>query len=193
MPFYSAIAEIDIVRKTDALENQGDPSRWLVVPVTAAVALHFELLNPQSSEIGKIISALTESPVYHVETFIADTVAADEIIELAESRLGQPYDLEGALRAWNDSGYHTPRKEFCSGLAYEILSLVLQGLQPYPNPWRLLHQVTGMLGLPAPKLSAAGAAVGDAELQYLDSLSPDRVATGVVQEIMARLQGAAPA
>lgn len=187
--FYSAIAQFDInaVRKTDQLPGEADRSRWLPVPIHQGVALYFELLNSQTPPIGQIISFLTKSSVYHVETWLGDD-ADLELIAAAESRLGMPYDYEGALLAANDSGYHTPGKEFCSGLAMELLKpSILPGLSPYPNPGKLLAEVTGMTDQPMPKLAAPIPKLTDAHLAWLQSLVPDKIATGTYQQIMEQL------
>ena len=182
--FFSSMTDVGC-RKVDALDRPDDLSRWIVVPVVPGeIALYFALLNSDTGPFGMIISALTQSSVVHVETRI-DVETSDEW-QFAESRLGLKYDFEGALRAWNDSGYHTQGKEFCSGLAYEILNPIIPGLQAYPCPGRLLMQVASILGMTMPKMSAP-AEVSEDDLDWLMNLPTDQVATGTKQEIMAVL------
>ena len=184
--FYSATPELG-VRKIDVLNRQDDPSCWVVVPVAPGVALYFAILNEQTGSLGRIIAALTGSPAYHVETWLDDPYSS-KMSDFAESRLGEPYDFEGALLAWKDTGFHVQGHEFCSGFAYEILKQILQGLQPYPNPGKLLSQVPAMVGLPTPRLSMPTIEIGDIEYDYLQSLVPDKIATGTIQEVAERLQ-----
>ena len=172
-------------RQTAILNNQGNEAFWHVVRVNNDVSLYFALLNELTGSFGRIISALTQSAVYHVETRI--DAATDDLWRAAEARLGRPYDYEGMLGAWKDSGYHTQGKEFCSGFAYELLNLsLLPGLTPYPNPGKLLFQVAGILGEPPPKFAIAPAQVTLADLACLDTLHADGlIACGTVQEIIA--------
>ena len=193
MPFYSAIAGSDVVRKADALMYQDDPAHWLVVSAMADVAVYFELLSEETDPLGRMISALTSSATYHVEMWLGPS-APSVLVSFAESKLGEPYDYEGALKAWDDSGYHTPNREFCSGLAYELLTLVpIEGLQPYPNPGKLLSQLPAMLGQPQPKLATRDVALNDADLDYLQQLvAAGKLATGRMQEVLAALSSTAP-
>jgi hypothetical protein len=190
--FYSAIIN-SVTRKTDALDHQGDPAYWVVIPCASqGWALHFALLNEDTGPFGRIISALTGSGVYHAELWLDESVTDEDLFRMivaADFRVGLQYDYEGALLAWKDSGYHTFGKEFCSGMAYKILSPVLPGLQPYPNPGKLLSQVTGMLGLPMPKLAVPEAKLTDADFDYLDMLhAQGKVALGINQQVYQELQ-----
>ena len=182
--FYSATPELG-ARKTAVLNNQGDPSFWLVVRVSNEIVLLFALLNEQTGPLGRIISALTKSAVYHVETWLANG-ASGAVVQAAEMPVDRryKYDTEGALKAWDDSGYHTIGEEFCSGFSYEILRNVMAGLQPYPNPGRLLGQVPAMLGQPVPKLAVPAVELTDADFDYLASLAPHEIATGTCQQLM---------
>jgi hypothetical protein len=186
--FYSA-DPIRGSRKLSILPNQDDPAYWVVVPCEAqGWALHFEIARPDSDPLLRIIAALTDSQVGHVEWQDIEA-PTDLMYRLAESKLGRPYDFEGALLAWKDTGYHVLRKEFCSGYAYEVLQPVLPGLQPYPNPGKLLSQVTGMLGLPMPKLAVPEAKLTDADFDYLDMLhAQGKVALGINQQVYQELQ-----
>jgi hypothetical protein len=175
--FYSATPELGSRKVTD-LYHVGDPAWWIVATVAPAVELHFELINEWTGSLGRIICALTGSPVFHVETRLDDS-ADENLLALAESKLGQPYDFEGALGAWKDTGYHTLGKEFCSGLAYEIVSGFLQGLQSYPNPGKLLSQVWPSIKLAIPKIELTGL-----DYDYLNSLAGNQIATGTAQEII---------
>ena len=179
--FYSATPELG-ARKIDSLYHPSDVSCWLTVSVTPDMDLYFKLLNADSSPLERIISALTQSAVVHVETWCRDPN------DLAESKLGEPYDMAGCLRAWDDSGYHTPGMEFCSGFATEILKPILPGIQMYCNPGKLLMDVAAMLNRTVPKLAALPSnLIGDAELDYLQSLVPDQLATGDVQRVQQAL------
>lgn len=182
--FYSADLERGS-RRIDDLPHQDDPDYWYPVPITTGVELRF--LIEASNPLERIIQVLTASKACHVETAIDTSLAAAATIELAESKLGMPYDVEGALASWKDSGYHTVGHEYCSGMAYEILTPILQGLEKYPNPGRLLLQVTGMTGQTMPKLDAPPAKVNDADMDWLQSLVPERIATGTFQEVIACL------
>jgi len=190
MPFYSAIAELDATRKTDALPHQGEPAWWLVVPLPGYgldLQLHFKLIRDDSSPLERIIAALTSSPVVHVETLVGGN-APEDVRKAAESLLDRPYDYYGALRAWDNSGVHADGKEFCSGMAEKIIEPELYGLQRYPNPGRLLMQVSQALGLPSPKLYSLAVAINDSDLDYLQSLrDASRISTGTWQEVLAEL------
>lgn len=188
--FYSAILDIDAVRKVEALDGQDDPSKWFVVPVTNDVAVYFSIVTPQSHELSKIIGRLTSSPVSHAETWVGPN-APPPAIAVAESKLGLPYDLEALfVKAINeDSTYHTEGREFCSGLSYEIISAVpLQGLAPYPNPGQEMRQLCGMMNRPLPKLATTPILIGDAEFDWLDRLPPEKCATGIKEQVMQSLQ-----
>ena len=185
--FYSADPERGS-RKIDTIVRPDDPAWWHRVPVTTGVELFFAILNEYTDPIGRIIAALTGSPAYHVELWIDPSLAAAATTELAESKLGQPYDWERALASWKDANKPEPDgKEFCSGMAYEILAPILQGLEPYPSPGKLLCQVTGMLSLPMPTWAELPAKPTDDDLDWLQSQVPDKIATGTFQEIIASL------
>lgn len=180
--FYSATPN-EGARKIDALDHAGDPAYWIVVPIAPDFELHFKLLNAESSPFERIISALTQSAVVHVETWCSGTN------DFAESKIGEPYDFVGCLRAWDDSGYHTPDKEFCSGFATEIIKPVLPGLFQYPNPGKLLMDVSAMLNKPIPKMAALPKGlIGENEQDYLQSLVPEQLATGDMQRVQQALE-----
>jgi hypothetical protein len=187
VPFYSAIAEQEVTRVIPSLANQGDPAYWHVVPVVPGVELHFALLNPDTGPMGRIIAALTGSPSYHVETWIEDDAPAT-VQAIARAGLGLPYDWDGALLAYQNTGYHTAHREFCSGWAWEMLQPVLHGLQPYPNPGKLMLDVAAMTGQrlalpPVPPVS-----IGQADLDYLDQLhDAGKIACGIQQQVLAAL------
>jgi hypothetical protein len=187
--FFSAIAELDLTRKTPTLEHQGDPAFWHIVAISDWLALHFSLLNPDTGPLGRIICGLTGSPVYHVETWLDDE-ASDEVRNRADYILGRPYDFTGALRAWDDSGYHnSPAEWWCSDTAAFIIQPVLPGIFQYPNPGKLLLDVSAMLNKPVPKLAALPKGlIGDNEQDYLRSLVPDQLATGDVQRVQQALE-----
>lgn len=184
---YSACAKTNAVIKTSDPRLLADPAFWIPVQITPDIALHFALLNQDTSPLGRIISALTRSSVHHVEIWLGGD-APEEIIQAAESSLGLPYDYTGALRAWDDCGYHTPGKEFCSGLAYELLTACPPPrLSPYPSPSKLLMEVSALLGQPMPILSAPPELVNE-DFDYLADLhDTGTIAMGTVQEILAVL------
>jgi len=188
MPFFSAIADLDLVRKTDALDHQGDPAWWRVVPVTTGVVLHFALLNEHTCPMGRIICALTGSPYFHCETWLDGDTAPLHVIHAAEDMLGQCYDYEGALRAWDNSGFHTAGKWWCSEVGAALVGMILPCLFAYPNPGKLFTDVSAALGNPQPMLAAPRIEIGDADYAHLESLAPAKIATGTAQEIMAVLQ-----
>lgn len=183
--FYSAIAQLDVTRKIDFLDHQGDQSYWNIIELCDGLSLHFALLNQNTDPMGRIISALTESAVYHVEAAVGDK-APDDVKKIAESLLGLPYDFYGALRAWDNGGKHTDDKEFCSGMCEKIVSPVIFGLQAYPNPGRLLMEVCTAKGLPQPKLGPPQPSLTDREMDYLDSLHEQgQISCGTMQEVLA--------
>ena len=185
--FYSAHCEIDCCTKLAGLIRQGDTAFWRVVPIRGYgldLQCHFALLNEQTGPLGRIIAALTGSPSYHVETYLGDNAPA-EVREIAEAGLGRPYDYEGALRAWNDSGFHTPGREFCSGWAAEILGPEVQGLSPYPNPGKLMLDLAAMQGVTLPEIPKLDVRIGDKDTEYLYWLRDQgHIATGVLQETL---------
>ena len=186
---YSADALHNITRKLDALHHQGDPAYWFVVPCKAqGWTAHFEIARPDSDWLLRIIAALTQSQVGHVEWESTDFTPA-EMIARAESKLGLPYDFEGALEAWKNSGHHTEGMEFCSGMFTEIVHPVVP-VTMYTNPGTLLAQVTGILDLPMPKLALPPVEITQAEFDWLDALHEERdeqgrrkIAMGTLQEI----------
>ena len=187
MAYYSADPERGS-RKIDTITRPFDPAWWRVVPITTGVELYFAILNEYTDPMGRIIAALTGSPAYHVETFIDPSLAAPATTELAESKLDLPYDWERALASWKDANKPEPDgKEFCSGMAYEILNPILPGLQPYPSPGCLLRQVTGMVGQPMPLLASLPLKVSEDDLEWLMNVPTDKLATGPKQEVIAIL------
>lgn len=183
--FYSAIAQDDITRKTDFLEHQGDQSFWNIVEICNGVSLHFALLNVNADPMGRIISALTESAVYHVECAVADN-APDDVKLIAESLLGKQYGYFDAIQSAFDKATDADGKEFCSGMAWKIISPLIFGLTPFPCPGKLLMEVCAAKGLPMPKLAAPVSDLGDKELDYLDALHQQgKVSLGTIQEVLA--------
>ena len=184
--FYAPLIELDAVRKTPDLPNQLDPVFWRVVSIQEGIALYFSILNPETGPLGRIISAITGSGVYHTEVWLDDKTSelASTLINEAEDKLGLPYDIVGALRAWDNSGYHTPGREFCSGLAYELLKPILPHLVPYANPGKLMADVSAMCGIRMAELPPV-AVIGDAEIDYLNDLhDTGKIACGVLQETL---------
>ena len=187
--FYSAIAQDDITRKTPTLEHEGDPAWWKIVTVNDWLELHFSLLNAETGPLGRIICGLTGSPCYHVETWLGDG-AEPEVLQRAEFLLGRPYDFTGALRAWDDSGYHNcPAEWWCSDTAAFIIQPLLPGLFQYPCPGKLLLDVSAMLSQPAPKLAMPPHdVIRESDLDYLYSLVPEQMATGDAQRVQHALE-----
>ena len=185
--FYSAVAELDACRATDTLDHMGDPAYWIVVPVAPDVALHFAVLNAETGLMGRIISAITQSAAFHVETWLGDA-APEESMQRAEEIIYPtpfPYDWEGSFRSFDNSGYHTTGREFCSGMAYELLSPLLPHLLPYPNPGKLLADVTAMCGIRMDDLPPALTQIGDAEVEYLNELHDSgKISCGILQETL---------
>ena len=190
MPFCSAIAELDTTRKADHLDHERDPAYWIVVPCKAqGWAIHFAIVRPDSSSFSKIIGALTNSLVSHAEWESTDFTPA-EMVARAESKLGLPYDFEEILRKAinpNDT-HHTPGREICSGVVYEIIGPELPGLQPYPTPGLLLTQSSGMLNVPMPKLALPPVEITQADIDWLDALHEERDADGRRKIAMGTLQ-----
>ena len=192
--FISALPDTG-VRWTTTLDRQDNLSAWIVVPIMPWISVYSKLLQPDSDSFERIVCALTQSPVCHTETWIGDD-APSEIVSSAESRIGWPYDFEGMLGAWKDSGFHVQGKDFCSGLSFELLGTIplvatgapiLPGLQPYPSPGCLLRQVTGMVGQPMPLLDSLPLKVSEDDLEWLLNLPADQLATGTKQEVIAIL------
>jgi hypothetical protein len=181
--FFQALLEGCV--ETDTLSDIDNPSHWLVVYVCPGVWLYFELLGPWTDSLGRIVAAITQSSTYHVAIAIDPETAPASMLAYLQARVGWPYDLEGALSAWKNSGYHTPHHEFCSGWAYEDLQVIptLPTIDPYPNPGKLFSQVTGK-----PVLLATPVEVTQADLDWLDSLPTERLATGTKQEVQGVLQ-----
>jgi len=183
--FYSAIVEILRTRKTDALDHQGDPSFWVVVPCKdQGWAIHFALVRPDSGPFSKIIGALTNSPVSHAEWEATD-FSPSEMVVRAELKLDLPYDLEEILRkAINPNDvHHTEGKEFCSGMVYEIIKPDWPNLTPYPYPGLLMNQSASMLDVQLPKFAAHDIQIGQDELDFLTRAHDDgKIATGTFQE-----------
>ena len=199
MPFYSAIVSINCTRKVDCLPHQDDPSCWLMLPMPQwDMQLWFALLNPDMRRydlegylLGRLIVAATEvdmpglPPVYHVETWLGPSAPRD-CLEIAEEELGLDYAFEGALRAWNNSGFNEPGKKYCSQMAGDIIQPVMDGLMRL-NPAMLLV-LAARLGLSLPKFAGGPIKLNDGDLDFLDSLHDNRgVATGTVQEFKAAL------
>ena len=182
MAYYSADPERGS-RKIDALPHPDD--EYCVVLITTGVDAWFAI--KAHDPLDRIIQALTASAAYHAELWIDTSLAAPATTELAESKLGMPYDFEGALLSWKESGKHTIGEEFCSGMAFEILTPILQGLAPYPCPGLLLSQVTGMVNQPMSKLAVPPSHVSDDDLAWLQSQVPHAIATGTFQEVVACL------
>jgi hypothetical protein len=184
--FYSALGGLDIVRKTDKLDHQCDPAYWIVVKVAEGVALHTAIVNPDptfTTPLDRVIAAATQGMAFHSEVELTDN-ASTVLVDIAESYLGQHYDHEGALRAWDNSGWHATGKQWCSGLACLILQPLLPGLLQWLNPTSLVYQVCSWLGLNRPKLGSSAVQVGDAEEEYLQSLVPEKISTGTMQELL---------
>lgn len=195
MPFFSAIAQDDITRRTDSLLHQGETGYWLVVPVVPGVELHFKLLNSDptfNDAMDRIISGLTESAVVHVETFVDgfSDGTTDTPIGTAESLLGLPYDYFGAFMAGFDRAAteHTGGKWFCSAMAWKIVQSVVQTPTAYPNPGRLLMEVVQALGLQCPRFTAVRPTISEDDIGWLYSLD---LATGIKQQIEAAIGAAA--
>lgn len=189
MPFYSARAELDIASKVDFLPHQGDAAYWNIISICDGLALHFALLNPETDAMGRIISALTRSAVYHVEVAVSDgdTQEITGCRIIAESLLGKPYDFYGAFEAGWDKAeeHHCDSKEFCSGMAGKIIAPIIFGLTPYPNPGKLLMEVCTAKGLPMPKLAAPVDVLGDSEVEWLGQLHEQgKIAAGTMQDVL---------
>jgi hypothetical protein len=184
MFYYASYAANDTIR-VDSLPNQGNPAYWLVVPVCSGVVLHFALLNPDTDPLGKLIASLTQSAVYHVAIELTDDAPAP-VLAAVLAGLGMPYDVRGAVLSWQNTGYHTPGEEFCSGYGFEAISPVVAGLDPYPNPGHLLMQLCQSLKLPPPALGMFAVHIGPEEKSLLESLhASGKLAEGEVQEILA--------
>ena len=183
--FYSSTPELG-ARKIAALNGQGDQSRWIVTPIERGVTLYSEILNDRTDTLGRIISAATGFAEFHSELELTDDAPAD-LIAYAESKLGEPYDWEGALCAWKNSGYNVGGKEFCSGFDYEILMIKLNGITKYPCPGRLLRDVIRLRNLPVPKFAVPAVEIVQADIDWLAGIRTSLLSTGTKQETLAAL------
>lgn len=192
--FYSSIAQLDAVRKVDSLNLDN----YHVVPVSPGIAACFEVVNDQSDELGKIIAAAEKIsnplafPVCHMELRIDDDAEFGVIARAElEKELGKPYSYEGALRAWNDSGWHKDGEWWCDavgGYGLQFTDPMFSGLNIWVNPSTMLRQLIGILRLPMPKFAApAGVEIGEKELVWLDDLTPEQCSTGTKQEMREML------
>lgn len=179
--FIWADAGQDKVVSSESLPHQFEIGCWTSVDVCPGLRFWFALLNDRTGPMGRIICALTGSPYYHVAIEINGLEPAECTFE-ATAAIGLPYDWEGALSSWKETGYHTPREEFCSGLAYEVAVKVKSGLTRYPNPGRLYRDLVPGVGMSAPHI-----VLSDADAEWLRSIPTDKVSTGTREEAEAYL------